>query len=236
METIKIKLIEKIQRSESVLSCRFSSGTKKINFEPGQFLQVIFNEANPNDKTLNKYLSFSSSPTKDYIEITKRISQSLFSERLSKLNLNDEVLIKYPMGNCVFDPSHKKLAFLAGGIGITPVISIVEYIYDKKIDTDLVILYANKSELEVPFKNELEHWKKTLANCNIQYFFEEQNNVQNLTPPRITKNSIETLVSDYSDRHFFVFGPPAMVNATVPFLVELGIKKEFIKKENFTGY
>ena len=82
---------------------------------------------------MNKYLSFSSSPTNDYIEVTKRLSDSVFSQKLKALKPSDEVLLKGPSGNCVLKEEYKKIGFLIGGIGITPVISMIEYIVDKKL-------------------------------------------------------------------------------------------------------
>jgi ferredoxin-NADP reductase len=79
MKEVKVKFIEKIKRTPSVTSFRFLPA-EKIDFIPGQFLQIIFDEKNRGNKDLNKYLSFSCSPQRDYIEITKRLSESEFSE------------------------------------------------------------------------------------------------------------------------------------------------------------
>ena len=105
MEELKVKLIANIKRTPSVESFRFSP--KKIAFIPGQFLQLIFDEVNEDNKNLNKYLSFSSSPSKDYIEVTKRLSDSDFSGRLKGLKINQELLIKAPLGNCIFKEEYK---------------------------------------------------------------------------------------------------------------------------------
>ena len=81
MQEYKVRLREKVVRTGSVTSFRFSAG-ERINFEPGQFLELVFDTADRKNRQLNKYLSFSSSPTKDYIEVTKRLSGSEFSGRL----------------------------------------------------------------------------------------------------------------------------------------------------------
>ena len=127
METIRARLIETIDRAPGTRSFRLLP-EKHIDFLPGQFLQVIFD---PGNKDLNKYLSFSSSPTKEYIEFTKRLSSSAFSEKLRSLKINVQVLLKAPLGSCVFKEEYRKIAFLIGGIGITPVISILEYIVER---------------------------------------------------------------------------------------------------------
>ena len=63
---------------------------------------------------------------------------------------------------------YEKIAFLIGGIGITPVISIIEHICDKKLSTDVALLYSNRNEDEIAFKKELHNWQsqnKMKAGC-----------------------------------------------------------------------
>jgi ferredoxin-NADP reductase len=59
MQEIRARFVERVKRSETIESFRFVP-QKKIDFIPGQFLQVIFDEAKRENKELNKYLSFSS--------------------------------------------------------------------------------------------------------------------------------------------------------------------------------
>ncbi len=168
MERYFLRLIERIKRSPTVESFRFLP-QKKIEFRPGQFLKVIFSQER--SKELNKYLSFSSSPTKDYIEFTKRLSNSEFSLKLKKLKRNDEVLIEAPLGNCIFREDYKKIVFLIGGIGITPVISIIEYIMEKNLETEVYLFYSNQSEEEVAFKRELDNWGFLNKRIDFLYYY-----------------------------------------------------------------
>jgi len=88
-------------------SFRFWS-EKKIGFVPGQFLRIIFDEHNLGNKELNKCLSFSSSPTHEYIEVTKRLSASTLSQKLRRLTAGESCFIKGSLGNCVFTDDYKK--------------------------------------------------------------------------------------------------------------------------------
>jgi len=144
MDIFKVKFLERIKRTPTVESFRFMP-EKRIDFLAGQFLRVIFDRDNLENKELNKFLSFSSSPCREYIEVTKRLSDSAFSQRLKSLKKDDEILIKAPLGSCVFNKDFKNIAFLIGGIGITPVISMLEYIQDENLDTDVMLFYSNRS-------------------------------------------------------------------------------------------
>jgi len=232
----KVKLIEVIMRTPSIKSFRFLP-EEKINFIPGQFLQIIFDPINQSNKELNKYLSFSSSPTKDYIEVTKRLSESRFSEALKNLKINDQVFINASLGSCIFKEEYKKIGFLIGGIGITPVISIIEYIIDKKLDTDVNLIYSNRTKEEIAFKEELDKWQNSNKNIKITYIITD--NVakdKNFIYGRINQDLIKEQMPDLNLRTLFIFGPPQMVKAMQDISLSIGIDKKNLKVENFIGY
>ncbi len=236
MEEVKAKLIQRIKRTSSVESFRFLPG-KKIDFLTGQFLQVIFDENNRNNKELNKYLSFSSSPDHDYFEVTKRISESAFSQKLKNLKTGDEVSFKAPLGACVFKDEYKKIAFLIGGIGITPVISIIEYIARNKINADILLFYSNRNEEDIAFKSELDKWRENNSNIKIFYTVSDSQPVnKEYIFGRIDKDLLFNKIPDIPERVFFIFGPPKMVEAMKNTCLEISPVKEHINTESFIGY
>ena len=236
IKTIQAALIERIKRTPTVESFRFQPG-ERIDFIPGQFLQVLFDADNPQNRELNKYLSFSSSPTNDYIEVTKRLSDSVFSQNLKKLAVGDELLLKLPMGMCVFKEEYRKIGFLTGGIGITPAISIIEYIAEKKLGTDVVLLYSNRTEDEIAFKKELDKWQAQHRNIKICYTITDcQPQDKKCLHGSINKDLCLDKLSDLDQRMIFIFGPPKMVEVMSNVCAEAGCKKENIEAERFTGY
>ena len=234
-ELLQAKLIKKIKRTEDTMSFRFMP-EKPINFLPGQFLQVIFDKDNMTNQELNKYLSFSSSPTKDYFEITKRISKSMFSEELRSLSLSDEVIFRAPFGNCVFKEDYTKIAFLIGGIGITPVISIIEYIVEKNLDTNIVLIYSNHTE-DIAFREALDKWQELKDKIKIFYVITDSKpQDKKLIEGHIDKDLLKEKVIDFEERMFFVFGPPSMVEGIKRLYKEAFYIKENLRTESFTGY
>ncbi len=236
MKEVKARLIERIKRTRTVESFWFSL-PEKIDFIPGQFLQVIFDEQRRDNKELNKYMSLSSSPVRDEIEITKRISSSQFSRRLLDLKAGGEVLLKMPMGECVFRQEYKRIGFLIGGIGITPVISIIGYIMDKGLDTDLYLFYSNRTDEDIAFKKELDAWQSENSRLRVTY------TVTDCKPKDktcmfgfISKDLLQKQACDLSERILYVFGPPHMVDAMCNLSLDLACKRENIKTERFIGY
>jgi ferredoxin-NADP reductase len=237
MKEIRGTLIAKIKRTETVKSFRFMPG-EKIDFLPGQFLQLIFEENDKHNRFLNKYLSLSCAPQNDYIEVTKRLSDSEFSQRLRRLQKDDSVLFKAPMGDCVFKDAYRKIGFLIGGIGITPVISIIEYIVKKQLNTDVCLLYSNRLESDIAFKKELDAWERTYPHLlHVVYLVSGCEPVdKRCVFGNIDKNIVMGHMSDWQERVIFIFGPPGMVNAMQNICAEISCKKEMVKTEHFIGY
>ncbi|MDD5254725.1 MAG: FAD-binding oxidoreductase [Candidatus Omnitrophica bacterium] len=236
MREIRVKLIERIRRTPSIESFRFSA-EQRLDFLPGQFLQLLLDPARPENRELNKYLSFSASPAREYIEVTKRIGDSAFSRQLASLQAGQEAVIKAPMGSCVFKDEYKKIGFLIGGIGITPVISIIGYIIDKKLDTDVELFYSNRTEEEIAFKQELDAWQA--LNKKIRVFY----TITDCRPKdkkcffgAIGKELLEQKACNVGERTIFIFGPPRMVEAMKAISLEIGCPEQNVLTENFIGY
>lgn len=238
MKEIKLELSEKITRTpDPVKSFRFKL-KEEFHFIPGQFVQINLDENNKNNRELNKYLSISTSPGKNYIEITKKLSNSNFSQKLDSLEPGNKVLIKGPLGNCTYTKeSSKKIAFLIGGIGITPVISIIQYILDTKLETDLQLIYSNWTTERIAFKKELENYQKTNPKIKTLHVLNSaENTIQNSVTGTITKEIIQTHAPDITDRQIYIFGPPKMVTAMKEICNQLKIEKNKVLTENFMGY
>ncbi|MDD5097731.1 MAG: FAD-dependent oxidoreductase [Candidatus Omnitrophica bacterium] len=230
---IKAKIKEVIQRNYNVKSFRLDVG-KVSDFKAGQFLLATLN----NDPKLKRYLSISNSPTeKGYLEFTKKITQSDFSKRLNDLKAGDQVVIQYPFGKFVLDESAPKIAFLSGGIGITPIRSISKYIVDKHLGIDSVLIYSNRTIGDIVFKDDFEVMAKEYPLLKVAHVLCETQTGFKCTLGQINSAVIKNEIPDYQQRKFYLCGPPQMVEAMRKILAEdLNLPAEKIITENFQGY
>lgn len=225
-----------VTRSPSVESFRFSV-PGGIPFRPGQFCQVVFDREDRRNNELNKYLSFSSSPLRDYVEVTKKLSESPFSGRLRSLKKGDEVLLRAPMGSCVFTDEMERVAFLIGGIGITPVISILEYIVQKNLPAEADLFYSNRTTAEIAFHDELRGWAEAHPGLRLHLFVTREESTEGgPAHGRIDGEAVISRIGDPGERTFFVFGPPKMVEMMAAICREIGCRPDLLKTENFAGY
>jgi ferredoxin-NADP reductase len=230
---IKARIKEVIQRNYNVKSFRLEI-PGVLDFKAGQFLSVRLGV----DPQLKRYLSISSSPTeKCYLEFTKKLTESDFSKTLDNLKPGDEVFIQYPFGKFVLDESFPKIAFLSGGIGITPIRSICKYAVDKNLGSDIVLIYSNRSVRDVVFKDDFDALMKSYSALRVAHVLCETQAGFICSVGRINAGVIKNEIPDYQERKFYLCGPPQMVEAMRLLLTEeLGVSHEMIVMENFQGY
>lgn len=222
-----------ISRTYNVKSFRFPRPAP-LNYKAGQFLFVTINAGN---EKLRKHFSFSTSPTENgFIEFTKRLTGHPFSNALDALKVGDWARIDAPYGNFTFEGEHEKIGMLSGGIGITPLISIIRYCTDRQLKTKITLLYANRSEKDIAFKAELEEMQKRNKNLKVVFTVEESSEGWKGYVGRIDASMLKREIPDYDETVFYTCGPPAMVEAMENLLNTLGVPQKQIKKENFAGY
>ncbi|OGW79947.1 MAG: hypothetical protein A3G33_05060 [Omnitrophica bacterium RIFCSPLOWO2_12_FULL_44_17] len=233
VKELDVKVSEVIERTAHVKSFRFLV-TGEHDFKAGQWMLVNLNS----DPELKRSLSISSSPTEPgYIEFTKKITQSDFSQKLSMLRTGDSISVKFPFGKFIYEDGFPKIVFLSGGIGITPVRSICQSIVDRKLSADVVLLYGNNSEADIAFRDDFDRMQVKYPNLRVVHILMCAN--ANWTGRRglIDAKVVKEEIPDYLERRFYTCGPPAMVQAMEAILLqELKVKKGSLIKESFSGY
>lgn len=231
------ELAEVIDRTPSVKSFRFPIRAKGFRYRAGQFFFITILV---NGQRADHHFSFSSSPTeKGYMEFTKRITASDFSQTLAELRPGTWAHIKGPLGDFTLPAKPAKLSFLSGGIGITPLRGMMRYAVDKKLSHDIVLLYGNPNPAEIAFREELEAMQSLANPCIRVEHVLSGPGVPEDWPGRtgfINSQVIKEAMPDYVDRLHYVSGPPKMVTALKDQLLALSVPESQIKVDSFTGY
>lgn len=227
------KVINRLKRTRDVLSIRFER-PDNFNYFPGQFL---FLTIKANGKKLLKHFTMSSSPSeKDFIEITKRLTGHEYSNALMNLKRDDKVTIDAPYGDFTFNGEFDKVLFLTGGIGITPIRSILCCCIDYEINSDIVLLYSCKDDNNIPFKKELDSYQDLNPKLKVIYTVTHPSNLWTGNRGRITVDMIREFVPDYISRFSYISGSPLMVDSLEKILLnELNVSSKQVKKERFIG-
>ncbi len=234
MVVFETEVLEVVRRTRNVKSFRFKK-KGEADFKAGQFFFVTIKI---DGKERTKHFSFSNSPTEtDYIEFTKKLTESDYSKTLDKMKPGDWAKLKMPLGSFTFEGEYKKIAFLAGGIGITPIRSICKYAVDKKLDADIKVLYGNRTAEGIIFKEDFDDMQKAYPGLKVCHILSEPDPGFTSRTGLINAAVIREEIPDYSERKFYICGPPAMVESMQKILSdELKPACGSIIVEKFTGY
>jgi ferredoxin-NADP reductase len=230
------ELVETIQRTPDVKSFRFPIRINRAPYKPGQF---FFLTIRINEQEALHHFSFSSSFTDEgYIEFTKRITQHDFSQALNTMPQGSWAHLQGPQGNFVLPTEGSPIVFLTGGIGITPVRSMLRYVTHQKLDYNIILLYGNSSVEEIIFREELDELAASFPSLKVEHVLSSPNIPSDWKGKTglLSKDLVIELVRDYKERLFYISGPPRMVMPLVEQLSALKIPQEHIMRDSFTGY
>ncbi|HUR29070.1 MAG TPA: FAD-binding oxidoreductase [Planctomycetota bacterium] len=208
-----------------------------FSFKPGQFLTL---SVPIEGKVENRSYSISSSPSRPHvIEITvKRVPGGKISNYLNdNLKLGDKLKVRGPAGkfSCFNYPSRKILG-IAGGSGVTPIMSMARWIVDTAADVDFTFLYSARSPRDIIFRRELEYLATRHPNFRLQVTVSGGGG--GLEPwlaltGRIDEQILKLAAPDLLERHVFICGPAPFMDAVKDSLRNLGFPLENLHSESF---
>lgn len=202
-----------------------------VVYAPGQFLEYTLPHAKSDSRGVRRFFTIASSPVEKNILISTRIQDekaSSFKKALLALEPGDEIVASNLEGNFVLPENiQKKLAFIAGGIGITPFRSMAKHIVANKLYRDIILLYSNRRKEDVVFEEIFDNAK--------EYGFKAIY-VNTESEGYIKAERIKSEIPDALDRHFYVSGPEPMVEAFEDMLYQIGLPKKQVKRDYFPGY
>lgn len=227
MRKYETKLISKKNVASSTIEMVFSR-PDGFDFLAGQYIQLGVPELRyPDAAGRSRVMSITSSPLKrNELCIAFRDTGSGYKETLKQLQIGDSAIIEGPYGFFTLtEQVSYPLIFIAGGIGITPYISMLRYAVATNLDVSITLLYANSSPENAAYIKEL----KDIVRRNARLRFTP-------TYDRIDERFLVEHVTEPYESVWFISGPPAMVAHVKNLLYLRGIDSNKICIEEFTGY
>lgn len=224
-----VTFIESVQRTPSAVSYRFSRPAG-FSFTAGQYVIVDLGPG------LVHPLSLSEAPEEyDFLEFTKRLTGSPFCDELQGMAVGDTFKVKGPTGHFTLDGSERSLVLLAGGIGITPLRSIIKSLTGQPSPPEQTILiYGNLNGDDIAFRRELEG--VVLSGYRLVHVLTDPQGVTGASRGYITAEIIAAAVANLEQATFMVSGPPVMVAAMQKSLAGLGVAPGQVRTDIFLGY
>jgi ferredoxin-NADP reductase len=210
-------------------------------FKPGQAVDLILADPDhPEQEAPRHAFSIVSAPWQDELVIATRMRDSSYKQRLKALPDGSAAQLEGPFGSLTLHRDSKRPAvFLAGGIGITPFMSMLRQAAKDLPPRDLVLLYSNRRPEDAAFLDELRQLEK--ANARFRLVATMTDMPKSFRPwdgrtGVIDGALISSLFTADVAPVYYLAGPPGMVEALKESLNGLGIDDDDIRSEEFYGY
>lgn len=199
-------------------------GKKLFEHIPGQCAMLIVPGVG------ESMISITSSPTEtEYMEFSIKRCGCVTNWLLSA-EVGQEICVRGPIGNGFPVDTKlkgKDILVIAGGIGIAPVHSVVNYMMDKRSDYGKIqVIYGSRSVADLVRLDEMKNvWMKQ-PNCSIDLTIDREEEGWNghvgFVPPFVTELNPDPSMT------VIMCGPPILIHLSLDALIKLGFKKEQI--------
>ncbi|MDR5728982.1 MAG: FAD-dependent oxidoreductase [Terriglobia bacterium] len=235
-----IKLVGSETIAEGTMAFHFTRPSG-FDFRAGQAIDITLihpSETDPEGNT--RAFSIASPPFEDGLTVATRMRDSAFKRVLRNAQPGIEVRVEGPSGSLTLHKNAAKPAvFLAGGIGITPFVSIVRQAMKDKPNHQLYLFYSNRRPEDAPFLDIL----RSVAQEHPKFHFvatmtkmEASSRTWTGETGMVDAGMVFRHVPDPVGPIYYIAGPPAMVVAMRQMLLAAKVDEDDVRTEEFPGY
>ena len=212
-----------------------------FSFDAGQAIDLILGDpASTDPQSARHAFSIVSAPTERQLTIATRMRDSTFKRALSALPIGSTVRFEGPFGSFAWhEDRDRPLLLVAGGIGITPFMSILRQTAHEALRRPISLIYSNRRPEDAAFLDELEELARRSAEFHLLATMTQMNGSarpwQGETA-RINETQLKKAAAHLHAPMHYLAGPSQMVEAVGQTLTLAGVAAEHIRSEEFFGY
>jgi ferredoxin-NADP reductase/DMSO/TMAO reductase YedYZ heme-binding membrane subunit len=209
-------------------------GPLPFDYSPGQYLNLALTI---DGKRVNRSYTIASSPTRrDYCEISVKRASYGSRHLHATWHEGDLVKVSAPAGKFVLAPDAARCVLIAGGVGITPMMSTIRALTDRGYPGQIYLLYSVRRRQDVAFADELAYLQARHPNLHLCITLSDEGGAWDGARGQITKAMIAGFVPDLTRGPVLVCGPDPMMTAMRRILVgELGLPDAEVLQEAFVS-
>ena len=234
----KLKVRKEV--AEGTMAFRFEKPSG-WTFKAGQYLDMTLLDPSETDSEGNvRSFSIASAPHEESLMVATRMRDTAFKRVMKTMPIGTTVKIEGPSGDLILqNDSTRAAVFLAGGIGITPFRSIVQWAAKEKLPHRIVLFYSNRRPEDAAFLAELQ----SLERANPKYtLIASMTEMEKSHQPwqgetgLIDQGMLGRHLKGAASPIYYIAGPPAMVKGLHEMLSTAGVNEGDIHVEEFAGY
>lgn len=233
-----ILTLERIEKAASGVYEYVFNPDHELAFKPGQYLEWTLPADFADSRGNRRYFTIASAPSEPQVRLGVKFSSngSAFKLALAQLRPGDRVVASQLAGSFVLPGNPQaRLAFVAGGIGITPFSSMLRELLARNEPRDIIVLYGNNRIDEVAYAG-LLRWARRELGIPTYLAVRDGADLPGVRTGLINEAMIRECVPDYRSRIFYVSGPRPMVVTTSEILRNMGVPPFHIKTDFFPGF
>lgn len=213
------------------------TGVVRFDFLPGQFHFLTLRRA-AHLPVEEHHWTISSSPTEAGVLRSTIKESGDFTATIGETKPGDTAVVYGPFGrfSYVLHPEEKGLVFIAGGIGITPLMGMLRHMRDTRAERNVTLIYGNTSEPDIAFREELAEMERTgIASLKVMHVLSKPSPAWRGERGRLDEETVTRLCGPLdADRAFYICAPPAAMNQTIRMLRRAGMAAGRIHFERFS--
>jgi ferredoxin-NADP reductase len=234
------KLKERKEVAEGTMAFRFEKPTG-WTFKAGQYLDMTLLNPSETDSEGNvRSFSIASGPHEETLMVATRMRDTAFKRVLRAMPLGTAVKIEGPSGDLNLQKDSTRAAvFLAGGIGITPFRSIVQWAAKDRLPHRIFLFYSNRRPEDAAFLADLQSLERENPKYKLIASMTEMEKSQQPwfgESGLIDQGMLGRHLKGAASPIYYIAGPPAMVKGLHEMLSKAGINDGDIHAEEFAGY
>lgn len=237
MNSYQVTLRLKQQLAEGTFAFHFSRPAG-FAFVPGQAVKLTL--PSEGDERLAHVFSLVAAPAENELVIATRMRDSRYKQVLGELKEGAEATLAGPFGSLTLPEDTDRAAVLvAGGIGITPFVSMVRQMTHDESARQLVLVYSNRRPEDAAFLDELEQLEQQNPNFRLVATMTAMDKSQRSwegSSKRIDAELVKAAAAQLDKPAYYLAGPPLLVDAIREMLAAAGIAEEDLHDEGFYGY
>lgn len=228
----------KMTTTTQLLTLQAKHPTDAFHYEPGQYAAISFKRKYR--PTPTRCFSIVTAPEETAVLQFSMRNKGRFTRAVTGLKPGDIVSVRGPFGGFIIEPNHAaKIVLLAGGIGITPFMSMIRHAALTQSATDITLLYSCPNQQDVPFGEELIKLEQTNPHFSIVFAISagpiDRLSREQVYSGRIDADLLESVTNGtFTDRTFFICGPPGFMKGLSAVLTGKAVDKQQIVTEAFS--
>ena len=239
MSNYSVKILSKQMLANNTLGIRIEKPAG-FTFQPGQYVTLTIPNTTDIDPNGNgRYFSIANSPDEPNLLFGIRLLDTAYKKRLISLDVGETVEINDAAGSFLIDQSsNRPLVFFAGGIGVTPIRSMVNHLIKNNISREITAFYSNRTPEDAAFMDDFASWQREHESFKIIHTMSRVSEEHSWAGNRgrFTTELVSSHMARLKKPICYIVGTHEFISGIRTILNNIGIPEQDVIREVYCGY